>query len=146
VSLFGSGSVDGVGVGVIVRQMSASPESTSDQVVRLPSGRWAPGQAPNPGGRPKRTGAVRNLARQHTEMAISVLADICERGESEAARIAAAVALLDRAWGRPTVAIEMHDNPGPDLGALILEAHRRATEALAEPMAIELAGIDDDPG
>jgi hypothetical protein len=125
--------------------MSASPENTSDQVVRLPGGRWAPGQSPNPGGRPKVAGAVRELARQHTQLALETLVEICEHGQSEAARIAAAVALLDRGWGRPTVAVEVHD-PGPDLGALLLEAHRRATETLAAPMAIELAGIDDDAG
>jgi len=88
-------------------------------------------------------GAVRELARQHTEMAINTLVEICQNGASETARIAAAVALLDRAWGKPTVAIEMHDNPGPDLGALILEAHHRATEALAAPMTIEAIDLDE---
>jgi hypothetical protein len=61
------------------------------------------------------------------------------------ARIAAAIALLDRGWGKPTVAVEVHD-PGPDLGALFQEACRKAAEAIATPMAIELAGIDDDAG
>jgi hypothetical protein len=57
-------------------------------------------------------------------------------------RIAAAIALLDRAWGKPTLAVEVHA-PGPDLGALLLEAYRRANEVLTAPMGIELAGIDD---
>jgi hypothetical protein len=125
--------------------MTASPENTSDHLVRLPSGQWAPGQSPNPGGRPKVAGTVRDLARQHTEMAITTLVQICQHGQSEPARIAAAIALLDRAWGKSTVAVAVQD-PGPDLGALILEAHRRATEALAAPMAIQLASIDDDAG
>ena len=102
-----------------------------------------PGQSPNPGGRPKIAGAVRDLARQHTQLAVETLVEICQHGENEMARIAAAVALLDRAWGKPTVAIEMHDNPGPDLGALILEAHHRATEALAAPMTIEAIDLDE---
>jgi hypothetical protein len=92
--------------------MSDLRQNTADQVLRLPRGRWAQGQSPNPGGRPKVAGAVRELARQHAEMAIITLVEICERGESESARIAAAVALLDRAWGKPTVAMEVHD-PGP---------------------------------
>ena len=121
--------------GAIFREMS-SPENTADHVARSPSGRWAPGQSPNPGGRPKVAGAVRELARQHTETAINVLVEICEHGQSEVARIAAAVALLDRGWGKPTIAVEVQE-PGPDLGALILEAHHRATELLAAPMAIE---------
>lgn len=109
--------------------MPASPENTTDHVTRLPSGRWLPGQSPNPGGRPKVALAVRELVRQHTEMAITTLVEICEYGQSEAARLAAAVALLDRAWGKPSIAVEVQES-GPDLGALILEAYRQATEAL----------------
>src|SRR5262252_8252843 len=30
-----------------------APQNTSDHATRLPSGRWAPGRSPNPGGRPK---------------------------------------------------------------------------------------------
>jgi hypothetical protein len=125
--------------------MSASPENTSDQVVRLPSGRWAPGQSPNPGGRPNVARAVRELARQHTTLAVETLVEICQHGDKEMARIAAAVALLDRAWGKPSIAVEVRD-PGPDLGALILEAHRRATEALAAPMTIEAVDFEEKRG
>jgi hypothetical protein len=74
-------------------------------------------------------------------MAMTTLVEICQHGASEAARIAAAVALLDRAWGKPTVAVEVHDRV-PDLGALILEACRKATEALATPMSIERVDLD----
>jgi hypothetical protein len=42
------------------------------------------------------------LARQHTPAAIAKLAHIMEKGKSETAVIAAASALLDRGWGRPT--------------------------------------------
>jgi hypothetical protein len=87
-------------------------------------------------------GAVRDLARQHTETAISTLVRICQHGESETARIAAAIALLDRAYGRPTVTVEVRD-PGPDIGALLLEAHRKAATSLATPMAIEATNVDD---
>lgn len=85
---------------------------------------------------------MRNLARNYTTPAIETLVEICEHGESEAARIAAAVALLDRAWGKPTVAVEIQD-PGPDLGALLLEAYRRADELLATTMTIEADDPDD---
>jgi hypothetical protein len=124
---------------------TVQPQNTENQVTRLPTGRWAPGRSPNPGGRPKVAGAVRELARQHTQLAVETLVEICEHGQSEAARIATAVALLDRAWGKPMVAVEVQD-AGPDLGALILEAHRRATELLAAPMAIEETSLDDDAG
>lgn len=46
---------------------------------------------------------IKSLARQHTETAINVLAGIMNQPASpENARVAAANALLDRGWGKPT--------------------------------------------
>ena len=44
---------------------------------------------------------IRSLARSHTNMAIKILAGIAKDGTNEAARVSAAVALLDRGWGKP---------------------------------------------
>ena len=44
---------------------------------------------------------VRSLARSHTEMAVNVLAGIAKASTSDAARVSAAVALLERGWGKP---------------------------------------------
>ena len=44
---------------------------------------------------------IRSLARSHTKMAIKILAGIAKDGTNEAARVSAAVALLDRGWGKP---------------------------------------------
>src|SRR5215469_5643241 len=63
---------------------------------------WQQGQSGNPGGRPKGHGSIRELARQHTDAPINTLVEIAERGKSESARVAAAVALLDRGWGKAT--------------------------------------------
>jgi hypothetical protein len=41
------------------------------------------------------------LAREHSDAAFSTLVDVCENGASEGARITAAVALLDRGFGKP---------------------------------------------
>jgi hypothetical protein len=41
------------------------------------------------------------LAREHSDAAFATLADICENGTSEGARISAAVAFLDRGFGKP---------------------------------------------
>jgi hypothetical protein len=73
--------------------------------------RFEKGQSGNPGGRPKGHGDLRELARQHTEDAIATLVAICRNGENESARVAAANALLDRAWGKPPVAIVPVDPP-----------------------------------
>src|SRR5215211_3967901 len=71
------------------------------------------GQSGNPGGRPKAVAEVRDLARQHTPEAIATLAKIMTEGTSEAARIAAATAMLDRGWGKPTQPIAGDDEAGP---------------------------------
>ncbi len=70
---------------------------------RVPPTAWKPGQSGNPKGRPPVDVHVRDLARAHTEEAIAALVavatDPAQRGSD---RTAAAVALLDRGWGRPT--------------------------------------------
>src|SRR3954451_18052507 len=44
---------------------------------------------------------LRALLREHTAVSIQVLAGIAQNGQTDAARVAAATALLDRGWGRP---------------------------------------------
>src|SRR5262245_11097406 len=88
-----------------------------------PSSAWKPGQSGNPGGRPKEIGHVRDLARQYTPEAIETLATIMRNGKLDASRIAAAEALLDRAWGRPTNLAGPEDVPGgAHATAIILES------------------------
>ena len=52
---------------------------------------------------------IRSLARSHTDLAIKILAGIAKDGTNEGARVSAAVALLDRGWGKPPQA-----HTGPD--------------------------------
>src|SRR5258708_4025802 len=68
--------------------------------------KWRRGQSGNPNGRPKRDAELAALARQHTAAALAALAEIAQHGKQEAARVSAATALLDRAWGRPRQALE----------------------------------------
>jgi Family of unknown function (DUF5681) len=58
------------------------------------------GRSGNPGGRPKASHSIQELARQHAPEAIKTLADIAKNG-TPGARVSAAVALLDRAYGKP---------------------------------------------
>ena len=51
--------------------------------------------------KPKLPGDIKSLARGYTHTAIKTLGGISENGESEAARVSAAIALLDRGWGKP---------------------------------------------
>lgn len=64
----------------------------------------------NRGGRPKGHGEMRELARDFTEHALARLVDMLHSPEG-ATVVKAAVAILDRGWGKPAVAIT-----GPDGG------------------------------
>jgi hypothetical protein len=52
------------------------------------------------------------MAKDHAESALQTLADIASGGESEAARVSAAVAILDRAYGKPVQSVEIGNADG----------------------------------
>ena len=58
---------------------------------------------------------ISELAKEYAPMALATLAEIAERGESEAARVSAANALLDRGYGRARQSMEMTGKDGKDL-------------------------------
>jgi hypothetical protein len=62
------------------------------------------GQSGNPSGRPKENAEVKALAREHAEEAISRLADWV-RSDNPKASVSAAIALLDRGFGKPAQSI-----------------------------------------
>lgn len=68
------------------------------------------GQSGNPGGRAKKTAFVfeiEALAKTYAPTALKTLADIAARGKTETARVSAAIALLDRGFGRPLQSVSM---------------------------------------
>jgi hypothetical protein len=89
--------------------------------------RWEKGTSGNPGGRPKGESEIRELARRHTATALRTLVEIAERGENESARVAAANALLDQAWGKaavPVVAAELPPTITIDFGTTLCPPNR----------------------
>jgi hypothetical protein len=96
------------------------------------TGRFQPGKSGNPGGRPKVIREVIDLAREHTTLAIETLAKICKSADKDSARVAAANALLDRAWGRAPQTIELQ---GKDGAALLLNPNAVAQLTDEELMA-----------
>ena len=105
---------------------------------------WAPGQSGNPRGRPPADhGPVEQFARAHTQEAIETLATIMREGFSEAARIAACNAILDRGWGKAREPRELprpsnvRDMTDEQLLEIILAGRAKAAPELPAPGAAE---------
>lgn len=86
-------------------------ESTREQSRsrKPPSTAWKPGQSGNPGGRPKVVSEIRELARQHGYEAIQRLVALMH-SSNESVAVRAAEALLDRAYGRPLLGLELNSD------------------------------------
>lgn len=69
-----------------------------------------PGAGRPKGAKDKATAVLKatleELARGHTETALAVLVQVAQSSESDAARVAAANALLDRGYGKPRQGVE----------------------------------------
>lgn len=80
---------------------------------------WQKGTSGNPGGRRKQDYRIKDLAQEHTELALRRLAEIAENTENLGAAVAAATALLDRGWGKPAQSVDM-THASPDGGPVRL--------------------------
>ena len=78
-------------------------------------GRWVKGQSGNPGGRPKEVQGLKDAARTHTAQALATLVEVMEDGAAPpGARIAAAIAILDRGFGRPPQQLQHAGHDGSE--------------------------------
>src|ERR1043165_1231565 len=93
---------------------------------------WVKGVSANPRGRPKADIDIRNLARQHTKEAFEVLLDVMRNKEDDRVRMQAALALIERGWGKPEQRIT-HD------GSIDLTGARERLDALVARLAIATA-------
>ncbi len=116
----------------------ALAEISSGTARSHPLGRpFPPGVSGNPGGRPRTLQSVVELARSHSEEAIEALVG-CLRVRNPRVRLAAAVALLDRAWGKPSAMEIPPATISPE--ELAERLQRLAREVSAAPAAEESHG------
>jgi len=107
------------------------------------------GQSGNPAGRRREHGDIRELARAKTGEALKALVDVATKGKSESARVSAATALLDRAYGKP---MQAHEHGGVGGGPIAVDltgasdAQLAALAAVFGPLASASADDGGDPG
>lgn len=101
------------------------------------------GQSGNPNGRPKKLLAdgrsLSDVAKEHTELAIQVLVEVAQTGESDSARVTAATAILDRGWGRPSQLLGSdpeHPLPEP-MDVTAIAQHFAASLGVSEDVALK---------
>ena len=75
-----------------------------------------------PGSRNKSGLELRSAAQKYTKDALKTLHQIMMTGESEPARVSAANALLDRAYGKPAQALTDGEG-GPLIPATVIHEH-----------------------
>jgi hypothetical protein len=97
------------------------------------AGRWEKGQSGNPGGRPKGVGDLREIARSHTPAALNTLIRLLG-SKTDSVRLGAAIALLDRGWGKPHQEAQINVSAAISLEQLISGAHQ-----VIEGEAVEVA-------
>lgn len=96
------------------------------------------GKSGNPGGRPRTVKQVQALARKQTKRAIDTLTECLEatklHGEAMVehpdykVRVSAAVALLDRAWGKPSTVDAVEPTDAEKARILSLQAQKLEAE------------------
>lgn len=64
--------------------------------------------------------SLADKAKVHADAAIATLAEICKTGSTESARVAAANAILDRAYGKPKQAVDVSSETPMPFGAFVL--------------------------
>lgn len=88
-----------------------------------------PGAGRKPGSKHRATieqkATLSDLARQHTTVALQALVTVATKSESDSAKVAAANAILDRAYGKPT---QSHEHTGRNGGPISTVDLTKATD------------------
>ena len=80
--------------------------------------KFVKGQSGNPGGRPKESNDLKELARKHTEEALDRLV-FWMRSENASVSVSASQGILDRGYGKPVQATELSGKDGQPISLTI---------------------------
>lgn len=69
------------------------------------------------------------IARSHTEQAINTLVDITKNGRTDAARVSAANAILDRGYGKPPIKDNLEPRTIPPMVIELVACHTNKNES-----------------
>jgi hypothetical protein len=116
--------------------MSAPP------ILRHEDGRFLPGLSPNPSGRPKGAGAIRELAREYLPAALKKIGELIENPDPRVA-LAASQEIVNRVFGRPVQAIDSEVKKF-DMNALYLAAVKLAGDPALQIVDVTPAELSDD--
>lgn len=109
------------------------------------------GRRPGAGRKPSKVSAVKreisDMAKDHAEAALRTLAEVMEsQDEPASARVSAANAILDRAYGKPSQSVAL-SNPDGSLAPKPIDVSKLSTVALRELMgALNDKAPDADKG
>lgn len=84
--------------------MSQNRQESDKPKRKAPKTAFAKGKSGNPGGRPVKTAQELDLiaaCKAKTPEALGVITDIMTNGEKEQTRLAAALSIIERAYGKP---------------------------------------------
>lgn len=103
------------------------------------------GQSGNPSGRPKIVLAdgrsLQDIARAHTEEAVTALVSVLTgEGSPPAAVVSAASALLDRGWGKPKQDIEAGEVTMTVLADILFRIDGRTRNIRPDKQIVEIIG------
>lgn len=94
---------------------SATPEKESSKINPSRRGGARPGAGRPKGRKNRRTLEIEAAAKKYANDALKALVEVAKTGSTEGARVSAAVALLDRGYGRPRQALEHTGEQGGPL-------------------------------
>jgi hypothetical protein len=112
-------------------------------ILRHEDGRFIPGVSPNPSGRPKGVGLLRELFRGSVSDAVAVTIEL-RKDPDPRIRQAAAAQIFDRVFGKPLQAIDSEVKKF-DMNALYLAAVQLAQPAAPPIVDVTPEQSDDAP-